>query len=65
MNAVHITLELTGSEAHELYLITKRLTFQDVLEHTDCGQSRDERTDQAYRMVHAVAKVTDAILEAR
>jgi hypothetical protein len=65
VSPVSITLELTEAEAHELYLITKRLTFEDVLAHTDCGYSRDERTDQAYRMVHAVAKVMDAVLEAR
>ncbi|MGH7144761.1 MAG: DUF7706 family protein [Planctomycetota bacterium] len=60
---VSITIELDANEAHELYLLTKRLTFEDALAHTDAGRTKDQRTDQAYVMVRAVEKITDALLE--
>lgn len=65
MSDVRIIVDLTGAEAHQLYLFTKRVCFSDALAHTDAGQTKTERTDQAYVMVRAVAKVTDALLEAR
>ncbi len=67
MNAakpVRFTVELTPQEARQLHLLLKRLCFADVLEHTDSGQGREQRTEQAYRMIGAAAKVNEALLEA-
>ena len=65
MSPVCIVVDLTGAEAHQPYLFTKRVCFSDALAHADAGQTKAQRTDQAYVMVRAVAKVTDALLEAR
>ena len=65
MSRVRITVELSEAEAHQAHLLIKRLTFEDALEHTDAGQSREQRNEQAYAMLSAICKIDDALLEAR
>jgi hypothetical protein len=65
MSDVRIVVDLTGAKAHQLYLFTKRVRFDQAFELTEGWKSKADRTDQAYVMIHAVAKVTDALLEAR
>ena len=64
MKTITITVELSSDEAHQAHLLLKRLCFSDALEHTDAGQTKDQRNNQAYVMLHGVCKIDDALLEA-
>ena len=48
--------ELTGREKSELVLYFKRLTFNDVYEHTDIDTKENQKA-QAYRILDAIAKL--------
>ena len=60
---VRLAVELTDSEAYELAQFIKRVRFEQVAELTECGQSRAQREDQAYRMLHALHQVSGALRE--
>jgi len=47
---------LTDSEKWELAIYFKRLTFNDVYEHTD-PDTKDKQKAQAYRILDAIAKL--------
>jgi len=48
--------ELTGMEKSELALYFKRLTFNDIYEHTDIDTKENQKV-QAYRILDAIAKL--------
>jgi hypothetical protein len=58
---ITLTLELTDADPWDLALFIKRLRFDQCYELTDAWQSRAERQDQAYRMLHATGHVTNAL----
>lgn len=62
---VRLTVELTPAEAADLALWLKRCHFDNWLEKTDAGQTRDQRTEQAYRFRDASCKVEEALADAR
>jgi hypothetical protein len=60
---VKVSVELTDAEAIELAQLIKRLRFDQVAALTECGQSRQQREDQAYRMLHGLNQVAGALRE--
>lgn len=62
---VRLAVELTDSEAMELAQFIKRVRFEQALELTECGQSREGRNDQAYRMLYALDQVGGALRQVR
>ena len=64
MSIVTITVELPDPTAWDLAQFIKRVRFDQCYELTDCGQSRAEREDQAYRMINGLNKVADALGDA-
>lgn len=61
MTYVTFTVELTDAEAWDLAQFIKRVRFDQCYELTDSWQSRSERQEQAYRMLHALDHVTGAL----
>jgi hypothetical protein len=43
--------------------LIKRIRFDQVAALTECGQSRQQREDQAYRMLHGLNQVAGALRE--
>ncbi|MFL6605765.1 MAG: hypothetical protein ACJ8R9_31190 [Steroidobacteraceae bacterium] len=64
-NMIRLTVDLPEAQAADLALWLKRLHFNDWLSHTDSGQSKDERIEQAYRFRDATVLVEDALAIAR
>jgi hypothetical protein len=64
-NIVRLTVDLTEAQAAELALWLKHLHFDDWLSHTDSGQSKAERIEQAYRFRDATVLVEDALATVR
>ena len=64
-NMVRLTVDIPKAQAADLALWLKRLSFDDWLSHTDSGQSKDERIEQAYRFRDATFLVEDALESAR
>jgi hypothetical protein len=58
---VRLAVELTDSEAMELAQFIKRVRFEQVAELTECGQSREQREEQAYRMLYALDQIGGAL----
>jgi len=58
---VRLAVELTDSEAMELAQFIKRLRFDQVVELTESGQSREGRQNQAHRMMYALDQVGGAL----
>jgi hypothetical protein len=58
---VRLDVELTDNEAYELAQFIKRVRFDQVRELTESGQSREQRDDQAYRMLYALDQVGGAL----
>jgi hypothetical protein len=58
---VRLAVELTDSEAYELAQFIRRVRFEQVAELTECGQSRERREEQAYRMLYALNQVGGAL----
>jgi len=54
--------ELTNREKYELALFFKRLTFNEVYEHTDVD-AIENRKAQAYRILGAIAKLQKELAE--
>jgi hypothetical protein len=54
-------VELTDSEAMELAQFIKRVRFEQVAELTECGQSREQCEEQAYRTLYALDQVGGAL----
>jgi hypothetical protein len=48
--------ELTDGEKYELALFFKRLTYNDVYEHTDVDTKENQKA-QAYRILDTIAKL--------
>jgi hypothetical protein len=61
MKHIALTVDLTDAEAWELALFIKRLRFDQCHELTDAWQSRTERDEQAYLMLHALGHVSRAL----
>jgi hypothetical protein len=64
-NIVRLTVDLTEAQAAKLVLWLKHLHFDDWLSHTDSGQSKAERIEQAYRFRDATVLVEDALATVR
>jgi hypothetical protein len=64
-NKIRLAVDLPEAQAADLALWLKRLHFNDWLSHTDSGQSKDERIEQAYRFRNATVLVEDALAIAR
>lgn len=60
---VRLSVDLTDREAWELAQFIKRIRFDQVAALTECGQSRQQREDQAYRMLHGLNQVGGALRE--
>jgi hypothetical protein len=61
MKHITLTFELADAEAWELAQFIKRLRFKQCYELTDARQSRAERQEQSYRMLHALGHVAAAL----
>ena len=61
MKHIILNVEIMDAEAWELAQFIKRLRFDQCYELTDAWQSRSERQEQAYRMLHVLGHVTDAL----
>ncbi|MGH8142833.1 MAG: DUF7706 family protein [Steroidobacteraceae bacterium] len=62
---MRLTVDLDEREAADLALWLKRVCFEDWLAHTDGFQTKEQRTEQAYRFRDATVKVEDALADAR
>ena len=58
---IRVAVELTDTEAWELAQFIKRVRFDQVAQLTECGQSRTQREEQAYRMLQALGQVGGAL----
>ena len=54
--------ELTDNEKWELAVYFKRLTFNDVYEHTD-ADTKDNQKAQTYRILEAIAKLQKGLAD--
>ena len=60
---VRLSVELTDTNAGELAQLIKRIRFDQVVALTECGQSRHQREDQAYPILHGLNQVGGALEE--
>ena len=61
MSLVTLRAELTAQEAWHLAQFIKRLRFDQYLELTNGGYSRQDREEQAYTMRAATDKIRQAL----
>lgn len=58
---IRLDVEFSDAEAWQLALFIKRVRFDQVLELTECWQSREARDEQTYAMLYALELVARAL----
>jgi hypothetical protein len=58
---VRIEVEFSDGEAWQLAQFIKRVRFEQALELTESGQSREARDEQAHAMLYALDLVAGAL----
>lgn len=64
MKPVRLTLELEADQAAALHQLCRKIGHTDALQYLYPHVNREIRSDQAYDMVHACARLEQALQEA-